>query len=441
MEARLNNTNLSGVDISHTLPGVRFGNVPAKRPVAPDPGLAPLAAWNFIGSNYDSANVVPDTTGNGLDFTIVNSQHNYNSGWDAGMGLRFDGTGMYISTHNFSLGKDFTIVLFADVYGNYGTNRSGFCKKDVLYSAFISNLKLETAYVSAFTKPYKTAVKAITSKGYMADSDGYVFAQTGVYEKEELPGGLTYGTDETVGKFCGGRLFAVRLYNKILSGTAIQDAYNNMVEDFRMLLFKDWKVVPNNAGRPVNVASDLDLSYNAVDTLSSGRFLFAADASYILSADYPCFNVAYTDFDYSVTINQNQKIGRYYLITLFGTLSAPPAQTGGHLESWQICLMGRSTHGICLRYDSNKNWDAEANAGREVYLKNEINKDYTIRIEKRRDTLRGYVDGVLFWNFDITGWVPKIQGNRILIGRAVGGWDTFRGTVSGIQYKAIDINF
>ncbi len=436
MEAQLNSINLSGADISCPLSGVRFGDAPTKRPAVPDPAASLLAAWDFIGSNYDYADIVRDTTGNGLDFIIVNSRHNYYGGWDADLGLRLGGIGMYIHTHDFLLGKDFTILLFADVRDNSETGWSGFCKRDVLYSAFAPELKLETAYISGLSKPCKSTVRAITSEGYMTDSDEYVSARTGVYEKEEPTGSLTYGVDEAAGEFSEERLFAVRLYNKILPKAAIRDAYDDMVEDFRSLFFKDWKVAPDGSGRPVNVASDLGLSYNAVDTLSSDKFLFSADASYILSADYPCFNAAYTDFDYSITINQNQKIGRYYLITLFGTLSAPPAETGSYLESWQINLVGRSTHGICLRYNDGRNWEISG----ETYLQNEIGKDYTIKIEKRQDTLRGYVNGILFWDFDITGWVPAAQGNRLLIGRAVGGADTFQGTVSNIQYKVVNVN-
>lgn len=440
----ISNIDLSGVNVSPRISSVKVGNIPSALPAVFDPNAGLLAAWNFIGSNYSDTDVVPDATGNGLDFTIVNSPHNYAGGWDRDLGLRFDKAGMYIYTPNFVLGRDFTIILFANVYGNSGTARSGFCKKDVLYSAFASGnyLKLETAYIANFSRVYSSTVKAITSQSYVIDDNTYVSAKNGVYKKEEPAGGLTYGRDEAANLFCGGRLFAVRLYNTILSESDINEAYNTMLEDFKGLLLKDWVVTPNSAGRPANTASDLGLTYNAIDVNSQRRFLFAADASYILSSDHPCFNATYVDFDFTITINQNQTIGRYYDIVKFGTLSAPPATTGNQLSTvWQIHLVGRSTWGICLRFNDGRNWNSYGDSGQEVYLKNDKNQDYTIKIERRRDTLRGYVNGVLFWDFDVTGWVPKAQGNRLLIGRAVGGADTFRGTVSNLQYKVVGVHF
>lgn len=188
--------------------------------------------------------------------------------------------------------------------------------------------------------------------------------------------------------------------------------------------------IENIRGNIVDTASGIGLASKNVTTSDpAGRLLFDTDAnSYILTDSNPLFDINSVDFNYYMTINQRINIGRYYIITGFNS-------SANALGEFQIGLVGKSTHGLTLMlYKGYTSIDIG------VTFKVVINQEYKIKIEKRNESFKVYIDDVLRWDVDLNDTVKR-EGNSILIGsntNSVSKLAAFYGYISDIRYEVVN---
>lgn len=188
--------------------------------------------------------------------------------------------------------------------------------------------------------------------------------------------------------------------------------------------------IENIHGNIVDTASGIGLaSKNVITSDPAGRLLFNTDAnSYILTDSNPLFDVNSVDFNYYITINQQVRIGRYYVITGFNSSVDTP---GG----FQVGLVGKSTHGLTVMLH-------QGNIGTEagnLFAVN-LNQEYKIKVEKRNESFKVYIDDVPLWNVDLNNTVKR-GGNSILIGsntNSVSDVAAFYGYISDIRYEVVN---